>query len=233
MASPSVDGAAVTATQGAGTSKALPALTTAVANDLIVVFVAVSQNATVPTVTSVSSSHLTFNKRANHQHPSGSPNTQTEIWTARASGTLASEVITVSLSGAPDCWVIAAQAFQNVVTANFDPNASLPAVSDGSGATSCSGVSTTNPDDLLIGSWSFTSQPAPSPPAGWTTIAGPTSLLGGGFSTLLCAYKSVSLTQSAITVTTAAGAGNYAEIIDALTNDVALLPLHRGVIVGM
>lgn len=232
MSSPSVDGSGVTGTQGSGTSKALPALTTSVANDLIVLFVAVSANGTVPTVTSISSAHLTFNKRTNHSHASASPNTQTEIWTARASGTLSSEVITVTLSGAPDCWVIAAQAFQNVATAIFDPNISLPAFGDGSNATSVSGVSTTNSNDLLIGSWSFTSQPAPSPPSGWTTIAGPTSLLGGGFSTLLCAYLSVSAPQSAITVTTAAGAGFYAEIIDALTADAVIRPMHQGVIVG-
>lgn len=232
MASPSLDGTAVLGVVGSATSKALPALTTAVANDEILVCVSISQNATVPNVASVSSAHLTFNFRSRHQHPSGSPNCAVEVWAARATGTLTSEVITVTLNAAPDCWCVAAQAFQTVSSGVWDPNGSLPASGDGGGATSVSGVSTSNPDDLLVGVWAFTSQPAPAVPSGWTSIASQTSFLGGGFSSQIVACLSVSSLQSAITVTTSAGAGNYAETIDALTADTSIKPINFGVIVG-
>lgn len=236
MASPSLDGSAVLVHGGVGNgtniTRPLPALTTSVANDLIVVFVAIEQN-TPPAVSSVSSAHLTFTKRSSHVHPAASPNCSTEVWAARVVGTLSSEVITVTLAAGCDAWCIAAQAFQNVAPAKWDPNAAVPAVGDGTGgSTSVSGVSTTNPDDLLFGSWSFTSQPAPAQPSGWTTIASQSEIVqGGSLSSQLVAFLSVSAAQSGVTVTSG-GVGNYAAVIDALTSDVSLLPAHFGVIVG-
>lgn len=217
MASPSLDGSAVLATAGNATSKALPALTTAVANDLILVVISISQN-TLPDVSSVTSANLTFTRRSQHKHPAAAPNTSVEVWQAVASGTLTNEVITATLSAAPDCWCLSAFGIQSYNVAKWDPNVSLPAVGDGSGATSISGVSTTNLDDLLLACYGFTSQPAPAVPSGWTSVASQTSFLGGGFSSQLVAIKSVSLAQSNLTLTTTSG-GAYSVIVDAITND--------------
>lgn len=218
--SPSQDGAAVTGVfHPTDVNGALAGLSTAVSGDLIICTYTYDQNAPLPSATAPTSANLTFTLRKRSASSGTDPRVAVETWQARATGTLSSEVITGHITGA-DAWCFSAVAFQNANASPFDPNASLPAITSGTGATSISGVSSTNLDDLLLGFWAFNNQPAPSIPSGWTSVAAFTSFLGGGFSTQLIASLSVSAAQSGLTITTGS-AGNYATIIDALTSDGA------------
>lgn len=238
MASPSPDGSPVVlVNQGATTTLVLPGLTTSVANDLIEVFVAL-QSLVSPspaaTVSSVTSAHLTFTKRVSHADASAALMSG-EIWWARASGTLSSEVITVQLSNLQAGAAIAAQAFQNASNTKFDPNASLPAVADGQNIPSVTGVSTTLADDLLLYHMITSTQPGTAVPAGFTSLVSQTDFTDSrNFCTQVIAYQSVSSTQSNITVSGGTvGANEWDVIVDALTSDVfTVIPHSQGMIVG-
>lgn len=233
MASPSPDGAAVTKTFGNTATAVLPALTTTVSNDDIFVVVASTQNTPVPSITTVTSAHLTFAFYARHEHPSASPSCAVEVWHAKAVGILTSEVITVNVSAPESGGLAAAFGMQGCTSKVFDPNGSLPASADGTGATTISGVSTTLLDDLLVIVQAFTSQPAPPGPSTWTSLVNTTDFSGGSFSSLNVFYKSVSAAQSGLTITSATGAGNYAELVFALTSDVVTVnPASQAIIVG-
>src|ERR1700676_1550199 len=93
---PQLDGAAVNANTFSITSSHSLSISTTVANDLILVAVGLEGSGTQQSVSSVTSSHLTFTKRASIQGSSGKMDV--ELWEARASGTLSSESITVTLT---------------------------------------------------------------------------------------------------------------------------------------
>ncbi len=222
MTSPSLDGSAVVkvANPANVSSYVLPGLTTSVSNDMILVFVSWQNQASPKALTTnVTSSHLTFAKRsakidAGNDHA-------VEIWWARASGTLSSEVITVTWDNAVAGAAICAQAIQNAT--GWDTNSSLPKT----GGTSTmpgtvSGVSTDNANDLLIYAMTTTTQPGSSfpPPTGYTVIIEQTNFNDiANFATQVVGCLSVSATQSSITVTGGGtGSAGWSLIVDALSN---------------
>jgi hypothetical protein len=213
---------------GGTQSKALT-LTTAVANDLILVLVGIEGGSVQGTVSSVTSSHLTFTKRWGFTFATGKM--RLELWWARASGTLSSEVITTTLAGtSQDGWCNAIQAFQNCNSFNngFDPNGALPGNQGGggsAGATPTCNVSTTNADDLLLAMYTGNNNPATAQPSGYTSICNFVDFSAGLFSNLSWCYKSVSTTQSAVAQNWASGSTqDYQLAGDALTADGAASP---------
>jgi len=239
MASPSPDGVAVVSPNNTGSPIVLGGLTTSVPNDMILVLVGTMANAPVPVVTSVSSANLSFTLRARHEDDSLSPGAAVEEWWARASGTLSSEVITVSFgSGAPAGIVVAAQAFQNVSSTKFDPNVSLPAPGGGGfPPATVAGMSTTLADDLLLYIALINNSGgsgAPTAPSGWTNFVSTNNFASAPILGFVASYLSVSSTQSSLSATATAPNGNhYAAIGDALTSDVfTVIPHSQGMIVG-
>ena len=109
------------------------------------------QSATFRTVSSVISTHLTYNKLCTRQHHDTNIGAGTlfqnyETWWAFSAGALTSEVITVTVSGASDTGTINAVECQGVnnPSAPWSTNVSLPATADGDNTSpTVSGISTT------------------------------------------------------------------------------------------
>lgn len=239
MASPSPDGAAVVANGGAANSTGqtlpLPALTTAVSGDEIFVSVSYEGGSVQRNVSTVTSANLTFTLRAKAQRVTGLVGQ--EVWVAKAAGILSAEVITITLDGICDAWCVAGFGVKGMTSKVFDGNGSLPAAANGSGTSgSVAGVSTTSADDLLLAFFSGSNNGAPTNDTGWTNLVSQTSFHGAAvFSAQSVEYKSVSATQSAVTVNSgvAGSTMNWVFIADAVTSDVVLVnPASQSMIVG-
>lgn len=230
MASPTIDGHATgVASTGAN---ATATLTTTNANDIIVVQIYnENHTGTASAVTSVSATGLTFAKRATSN---GSTTGSMEIWWALSTLALTAAVITVVFTSTyDDCDVIAFGVSGCNTSTPWDANVSLPAhASFNTGPTTpaVSGVSTSSADDLLLAFVGAIGGASGNPPSGWTNLT--VSSNGGGTlgSSADISYKSVSSTQSGITVTStdsiAFAFGNPAGemIVDALTSDAGAPP---------
>lgn len=213
MTSPSPDGAAVVGQFTTTNTKSL-SLTTTVANDLIVAAVALENPGGVPTVSTMTSAHLTFTKV-------GTVKTAVldiEVWTARASGILTSESITVTTTTNVDSAAFAVFGLQNCT--GLDANVSLPASNSATGTSgSVSGISTSNANDLLM-LFYMTNQPTnPGVGAGQTSFVNQTNGSGGLWAGQEIDYKSVSALQSSITLATATGSSEpWAALVLAFAN---------------
>lgn len=114
-----------------GTSSGTISMTTALTNDIIVLLVHCENTGSTQTVSSVTSSGLTWalRKRISFNNTNDSLQQNMEVWWAYSSAALTSSVITVTLSGTTDRAALMAFGVNgcNSFAAPFDTNASLPA----------------------------------------------------------------------------------------------------------
>jgi len=127
-------------------------LTTSNTNDVIIVLVSTSVTSGLPpTVTSISSPHVSWKSSA--RGTGGDGTTDFEEWYGIASSALSSETITVHLSGSPaDDSTIIAFGISGANTASpFDSHSGLPAWASGSGGSPSVSISTSNANDFIFG----------------------------------------------------------------------------------
>jgi hypothetical protein len=199
-------------------------LTTADSSDEIIVCVFVgTTNSTVPSVTGVTGSGLTFTKRnafngtdpGNATHRIG-----VEIWYASAASPLSSETIAVALSTTVDSGFIVAFGV-NGASGGFDSSVTLPA----EGTTSTLSLTTADAYDfvLYMSASSQGSNQEQNAPSGYSTIyqGGNTGGLDNrGFGVY---YQQYSTTQSGTVVGGSGGSGYY-NMMDALFHSIAANP---------
>lgn len=222
-AAPSLDGS-VESNIGNNVNSGSASLTTTVSTDLIVVCVFVgTTNTTVPSVSSVTSSGLTFSKRSafNGVDPSDATHRiGVEIWTAQASATLSSQSIAVALSTNVDSGFIVAFGVSGT-NGPFDPSGSLPT----GGSTSTLTLTTSNAFDFImyLSASSAGTSGEQNAPSGYTTIfqgGNSAGLDNRGFGVY---YKRVTTTQSGV-VTGGSGGSGWFNGMDALTDAVTINP---------
>lgn len=166
MASPSLDGNAVSAAFAASASGGVT-LSTTQTNDIIVVWVMGSRNATTVTGITDGASVLTFVPRPNGR-VSVAGGQFIEEWYAPSSGLLTNDTITVTTSASTGRWVIVAYAVQGTnIASPFDTNAGLPFSASGTSAAPSVTTSTTLTNTLII--------------AGVATSQNTTATAGSGF----------------------------------------------------
>ena len=200
-------------------------LTTTMTNDIIVVTVANENtaNGVLRTVSSVTSTGLSFAHRSTASINS-SPYSDTEVWWAYAPGVLSSATITVTLTGSIDDASIVAFGVNGANTASpWDPNVSLPKTATGtsSGNPTVSAVSTTSANDMLLGLNGDTLAGAGTPSvetagSGYTLIKTQVNGGGSGASEAAAEYKVVSATQSSVSVAFAVANAPWMMIGDAI-----------------
>lgn len=228
MASP-VFGVSGTGT-ASNTTPMTAAMTSIPAGSVIVaqIYAATKVSGTYATVTGVTdTSGLTWQRR-------GGIKTATcgnmEIWWAYTAAAIASDTISIGLTGTYDDACVVVCTFTGCNTTNpWDSNPTLPAfVAATSGtAASISGISTTNPDDTLLctaatnGSSSAYLNYVPS---GFTFTAKASNVGGSNYALEGNGYEQVSAKQSGITVTWSATlntavSDTWPMYVDALTAD--------------
>ena len=216
-----IDGFGYAAPSG-GSSQSVT-LTTSLTNDIIVLGIYQengSFGATIQTVTSVSGGSLTWAQRAGYSRTNNNAG-RLEVWWALAASPLSAVTITVTLSGTTSQWGIIAFAANGPTTgAPFDANVSLPGTADPTTANGtspvCSSLSTSSATDLLFalyGAQSPSLAGIRATPTGFTLLS-----YGSGFRASI-GFKSVTSTQSGVTVTWGGNGGDVAPmmIVDALT----------------
>lgn len=173
----------------------LPAFSTSNPSQAFVSAVVNSAN-----VSSISGAGLTWSNRA----LIGGIFDRIELWTARASGSLSSQTMTVVLSGSASFITLDLFAFSGQDTSTiFDANVSIPKTQ----ASDPISVNTTNANDVVIACY----RPNASPTAG----AGFTLISGADFAGI--EYKIVSAPQTGLSCTLTSGAGQAnGGIVDAL-----------------
>ena len=190
------------------------AMTTWEPNEILVLLVFNENSGGNPTtVASVTSSGLTFTLRSSVTQAFGA---EMEVWWAPNTSPLIAHNVTITFAGPFDDASSVTYAVAGCDLSNpWDSNGSLPATASGF---SISGISTSQPDDILL---SFVgSESGPGNPFGFTVIAATDIVAGVAGSAVTTGYQSVSSTQSSISE--AAATGSFpAFIMDALTADNA------------
>lgn len=175
-------------------------LTTTQSNDVIVAIIAANALGS-----SVTAPGLTFTQRSQANN-SGSAWRVTTFY-AIAASPLSNVTITLNWSNGnvlTSCWVFGVSG-ANTVTP-WDTNGALPAISNSADNVT---YSTTNANDFVITGMTE-GNATPSPPSGFTAIAGPNTSYFSGV-----AYQIVTSTQSGVNVTWSQG-GSGATMVDAI-----------------
>lgn len=176
-------------------------LTTASANDVIIIYEGNGTN--TGAATSISdTAGLSWHKRTSVIY-----NTSTAIieeYYAVAPGALSGDIITVSWASTSSARVTAFGISGANTSSIFDGSGALPATT-GTGSTVS--VSTSNANDMLIGYCSATA--SPTPPAGWTQIVATGSAAEA-------AYHIVSSTQSGFSAVFGSNGSTSGTIADAV-----------------
>lgn len=214
-------------------------LTTTTASDLVVVCAFNESNSTnVRTVSTVTSTHLSFTKRTGiTQVNAGTNGTDLECWTAVAASALTTEAINVTLSGTTDDACVAGYALKGLFNSAspWDTNASLPGTEAVPASTDGQiTISTTEAHDMLIAVWGIASNAAfttggNSGADAFSTVAS-ISNTGGALSCAIFAQNfSKTATVSGYVVKGHTGSATpYLGIVDAATADP---PPSRGGVV--
>ena len=192
------------------TTSASVSLTTANANDVIIVDVV--QNGT--SVSSVSdAAGLVWHARA----IAGTPPFATYEYYAIAPNALSSDAITVNFVGTASYVDVNAFGVSGANTASpFDSNVSVPATP----GTSVGSITTSNANDIIFAGYRFGSNASPVAGAGWTAINA-----SGNY--YLSEYKIVSATQAGLVATASTGDQNGG-IVDAIAQAPASAPTAPG-----
>jgi hypothetical protein len=225
-------GAIQTITAQSVTTKALPGLSTDGAG-VVAVVNTYDVTAGTPSISSVTSTHLTFTKRSSVVNTtSGAHRTTVEVWEAPSSGALTTEVITVNYSAAVDNTCIAGLGIKDVFStaSPFDSNGAVPATAFNSSSTSPPALtlSTSQANDLLLFAVSTSTGTGTTNtgPLGWSRVTDLADPSGTFFNNGTVFFKNVHGTQSAVTVTpnsAAAADVSYTDMVDAFTADAAIV----------
>lgn len=202
-------------------------ITTTGSDQIIVVLVGLAQGLSSAgiTVSSVTSTHLTFTKRDGDSKTASFYSTDLEIWWAHSTAPLTSESITVSFSSGSTYGTISAIAVSGANSSTpWDANGSLPATafstSSGTGSATYS-TTTNNTVAFFIESTTDTSgyggSGANHHPTGFTSIGNEPGLSAGGSANY--SYIINSTTQSSTTVTSSNSQNNWHVLIDAIAFD--------------
>ena len=179
------DGGSTNTVTGHTTSAnmALPGLTTTLTSDVVVVAIITNGSS----ITSVTSSHLTFTRETGLTPPLGAGGTRLDIWTAVAAGTLSSEVITINNSAA--FTTALAFALNGAKTsAPFDVNGAIPSTTNVLGPSAT--ITTSASNTFAFGLAASTSNNAA---AGYTNL---NSTALANFLALYYKFSSVTLSAS-------------------------------------
>ena len=202
--------------------------TTSQTNDVILVAIA-SEQTSVVNVSSVTSAHLTFTFRGRKSGAAASGRTATiELWWAPSTGTLSSEVITVTMASNIDDAIMFAVGVHGChsISAPFDSNVSLPGVGsvNGSGVAEAV-ISTSQADDLIMSFFASTGGNVSSgTPVGATTLTANGNNGGGlGICSIGSFRSAVSSTQSNLSVgqTGLTSTLSIPVLVDVLTADAS------------
>jgi hypothetical protein len=164
-------------------------------------------NGAIRTVNSVTAAGLTFVQRSSKSI--GTPTYQDlEVWYAIAASPLTAKVITVNLSGNTDDASLVGFGVSNANTVTpWDTNGALPATAIGNPGTTptATGVSTTNPNDMILGfqgngNGVSTSATVETAGAGYTLIGNNDNEGATNAEDAAAEYKVVSSTQSSVSV---------------------------------
>lgn len=222
-ASPSVDGSPAYGTHTGGGALITAGLTTANANDIIVVVSAV-EGTTTPNVSSVTGGGLTFTLRSrNNFNPSGGGYVSVEVWSALATTALSAVVFTVNYTATYDDAAVMAFGVSGCNTAvPWDSNVSLPNMTHTAGTPLSFTISTSNPDDLLLMSLGASNNVASYPePSGWTKVGEVLNAGGALFAWAHVSSQTLSAVVSGATYSSSGTSVTTGGILDALTADVA------------
>lgn len=222
---PTLDGSA-TGISG-GSSPLVATLTTTLANDVIVVVAMGEQSGGGPALASVTAPGLSFAQRV---RSNASGRTSLEVWWAIAAAPLSAVAITATFVAAVDDAAMAVFGVNGCdLTSPWDSNTSLPAKQSftAPAAISFSGISTSQPHDLLLAMVANSSPSLGTAPTGFARLA--SALNGGGaqwgyacVDTMAVSTPEVSATftwQAGISV---GGASGAEAIFDALTADAGI-----------
>lgn len=219
MASPFLDGAAITGIASGASSKAL-AISTSVVNTVLVLAIGYELGAAQRDVTGVvSTSGLSWARRAKISN-AGQSHETVEIWWAPCPAIVTAENVTASWDANFDDAALALFAVQGCgdISSPWDINTGLPASSI-SGASPTVNFDTDEADDLLLGfSGVVDNLTYAGPPSGWTNIAAPKNAGGGLAQTTVVDIKSVSAAQVAASYKPG-HSDQGVVIVDALTAD--------------
>ena len=178
----SVGSTNISAIDGASTNKSFGgssgsvSLTTIQSNDVIVMYIGY-EGGLAPTVSSVTSAHLTWHRRGGLTLPSDQNGASDAVdeWWASASSPLTAESITVTLSGGVDdanLSVFGVSGAANYLSP-WDTNVALPATATGTSSqvNANVNVSTTSSNDIILGLVGNVGYPAGSAPTGWSGVS--------------------------------------------------------------
>lgn len=231
---PAVNNKAIDGTAGgqfSTTNTGTVTLTTTQSNDVIILmfYHENKPGSTSPTISTVTSSHLTWAKRKGYTFNTGSgTNCQDlEIWWATASAALTSEVITITLTGSIDDAAYHAFGVSGCPnpSAPWDTNVSLAGANVaaptavGTTTLTVSGVSTTSTVSMVIGAWGNTFNHDITIPSGTTQVRSPQHNGGGTFFAYMGSfYQNYSSAVSSASYTGTVGSADvWGMVIDALT----------------
>jgi hypothetical protein len=172
------------------------------ANGVVVIFVHSVGSGVSPTITGVTSSNLTWTRRATQTALSGSGTGYTqEEWWASSVSAFSAETVAISATSQLVAYYGSFSITGADLVAPFDVNGSLPAKNSFNSSVAPSlSVSTTSANTIILGALMAPSATG-NPGSGFT--AGPTD--GSSFDT---EYKIVSSTQSSLTVNWGSGETN-------------------------
>jgi hypothetical protein len=227
-ATPTADGSAVVGNVATGTSSGTVTLSTSLTNDIIYISTfARSQGSSSPNITSITSSHVTWARRAQKQDhfTSGSADcagcwADTELWWGAASATLSSEVITITYAATFDVDSkadVVVQAFNGTtsIVTPFDPNGVLPVTAGLVAQVPSITLSTSNTNDMMVGVLGGIIAAANCAATGWTATGRNT---GPHVQSVCFVYKTAATPQTGLTITFLTGSvTNWEAIADAIT----------------
>jgi hypothetical protein len=220
-----------------GSSTKTITLTTANANDLIVVVIATEKStSTIITVSSVTAAGLTFTRRsavAAADTTIARPNLET--WTAPAATAQVALAILVTTSANVDDGCIVAFGVSGAfsIASPWDSNVALPATIDRSATTTNAPsvtVSTSQANDFIFCACACVQSGAVTAPGGFTPIANPVNSGGSFFCNLGVAYKIVSATVTSQAETFSGPNIRWVVMGDAITADAAAVSAARPVV---
>lgn len=205
-----------------GTNTGTVTLTTTSANDVIVVMISSEKIASAQTVSTVTSSQVTFAKRAGlaFVNANNNSNQNLEIWWGKAPAALTAEVITITLSGNIDDASYTAFGVSGAANpaSPWDTNVSVPASNKNTSGTAStvtvSGVTTNSSIPMMIGMYGSSTN-ATSTITGFTQISQITNPGGALFSTTAAYFENFSNAQSSASYVYSSNAV-FGAIIDAL-----------------
>jgi hypothetical protein len=195
-------------------------VTTLGPNRIIVLTVMSELNGTVPTVSSVTASGLTFALRNRYTDNAAGAGNNIEVWWAYSSAQVTALPISVTLSSATDDSCLGVFAVRGVTNyaAPWDTNISVPATQKGQGTTVSIPVSSTASSGLLLGFWGNNYSTTGTSGSGFTQVL--TSHNGGGsrWANLVIEVEAFSTVQSGTPVTFSVTSGSWVAIADIMVS---------------